>query len=84
MTATEHLIAWIESSHPHYKRLLQLERDRKALGPEHNASLASDALSLMTCAYREATRGGDMFMGEHSPRTILDAAAAALEWEQEA
>lgn len=86
MTAVEHLIAWIESSREHYDRLLKLERDRKAAEfrhCQHNAHFASEAFGIAVSAYREATRGGDMFMSEHSPRTILDAACALLEWELE-
>lgn len=85
MTATEHLIAWIESSREHYDRLLKLERDLKMVdAAQCNASNAAEAVSIVASAYREATRGGDMFMGEHSPRTLLDAASALLDWELEA
>jgi hypothetical protein len=83
MTAVEHIIAWIESSRPHYERLLKLEIGRKALGSEANVGIADEALSIVTSAYREATRGGDMFPADQSPATILDAAKALLEWELE-
>lgn len=84
MTAVEHLVAWIGSSREHYDRLLALEIDRKAADPGSNAAIAVEAVLIVASAYREATRGGDMFMGEHSPGTILDAAIALLDWELEA
>lgn len=83
MTAVEHIIAWIESSRPHYERLVQLERDRKGFDARFNGRVAGDAFSIVSSAYREATRGGDMFAEEHTPRTLLDASAALLEWELE-
>lgn len=83
MTAVEHIIAWIESSRPHYERLLQLELDRKAENFRYNSSLAHRAVNIVTDAYREAVTGGDMLAEDHSPKTILDAAKALLEWELE-
>lgn len=84
MTAVEHIITWICSSQPEYLALCQLERDRKALGPAFNRKVASDAFRLASSAYGQMVRGGDAYMGEHSPLTILDAAKALLEWELEA
>lgn len=88
MTAVEHIIAWIESSRPHYERLIELERDRKARTiagtlTRYNEGLALRAFNIVSDAYREATRGGDMFREDHSPATILDAAKALLTWELE-
>jgi hypothetical protein len=83
MTAVEHIIAWIESSRPHYERLLQLGIDRKAGNFRYNSSLALRALNIVTDAYSEAVRGGDMFAEQHSPATLLDAARALLDWELE-
>jgi hypothetical protein len=83
MTAVEHIIAWIESSRPHYEGLVQLERDRKGFDSRFNSVLARQALNIVASAYTEATRGGDMFPEDHSPATILDAAKALLEWEME-
>lgn len=82
MTAVEHIIAWIESSQPHYNRLLQLERLRKGSPPQHPV-IAEIALGIAIDAYREATRGGDMFPVDQSPATLLDAAKALLKWEME-
>lgn len=84
MTAVEHIIAWIESSRPHYDRLLRLEQDRKSRPVKpYNAGLALRALNIVIDAYAEAVRGGDMFAEDHSPETILDAAKALLSWELE-
>jgi hypothetical protein len=84
MTAVEHIIAWIESSAPEYERLCKLELSRKTAGPQMNSSIAWEAFSIASSAYRQMVRGGDAYMGEHSPMTILDAAKALLEWELEA
>lgn len=83
MTDVEHMIAWIESSRPHYDRLCELERDRKACGSNFNNRLATTAFNIVSSAYREATRGGDMFAEQWSAAGILDAAKALLSWELE-
>lgn len=86
MTAVEHMIAWIESSRPHYERLLQLERNRKAAldaDTSFHALLAQNALAIVVSAYYEAVRSGDMNGDQWSPALVLDAAKAALEWELE-
>lgn len=84
MTAVEHIVCWIESSQPEYNRLCQLERDRKGAPKGLNAKLARQAYGIAEDAYRQMVRGGDAYMGDHSPATILDAAKALLEWELEA
>jgi hypothetical protein len=85
MTAVEHIIAWIESSREHYEELCKLEQIRKATRGQKwdNATLAHRALNIVSSAYREATRGGDMLAIDHSPETLLDAAKAILSWELE-
>jgi hypothetical protein len=88
MTNVEHMIAWIESSRPHYERACQLERDRKARAiagtlTRYNHGLALRAFNIVANAYDEATRGGDMFPEQWSARAILGAASALLEWEME-
>lgn len=89
MTDIEHMIAWIESSRPHYERACQLERDRKrdlAAVPyprSHMTNLAGTALGIVTSAFLEATRGGDMFASEWSAAQLLDAAKELLTWEME-
>jgi hypothetical protein len=84
MTAVEHIVTWIESSAPHYNRLLVLEQTRKASDKRRNRLLASEAFLIAADAYSEMVRGGDAYMGEHTPETILDAAKALLAWELEA
>lgn len=89
MNATEHMIAWIESSRPHYERACQLERDRKRdvsavpYPRSHMTNLAGTALAIVTSAFLEATRGGDMLASEWSAAELLDAAKALLSWEME-
>lgn len=82
MTAVEHIICWIESSKPHYDRLLTLSRNRGDKTWSNDAH-AESALRLVVSAYREMTRGGDAWMHDHSPNTLLDAAKAVLAWELE-
>lgn len=80
MTAVEHIIAWIESSRPHYERLLSLWRNNKHFSDDSNAE---SALRLAVSAYREMIRGGDAWAHDHSSETLLDAAKAILAWELE-
>lgn len=82
MTAVEHIIAWIESSRPHYDRLLKLEIDRKNPRASYNM-IAGYAWSIAVDAYREMISGGDAWASDHSPATILQAAIALTEWELE-
>lgn len=82
MTPVEHMIAWIESSRPHYERLLKLERDRKSR-PASIQWHAFVASSIVASAFAEATRGGDMFASEWTAADLLDAAKALLSWELE-
>lgn len=88
MTNIEHLIAWIESSRPHYDRLCELERERKTRESAGtlkiaNATLALRAFNIASDAYREATTGCDMYAEQWDARSLLDAAGALLEWELE-
>jgi hypothetical protein len=82
MTAIEYIVAWIESSRPHYDRLVRISTSTRP--PENNGSLAISAFNLAADAYREMVRGGDAWAGDHSPETLLDAAKALLAWELEA
>ena len=79
MTGAEHILCWIESSRPHYDRLLNLA----ACKLPRNDTAAQYALSLAADAYREMTRGGDAYTSDHSPRSILEAAILLTEWELE-
>lgn len=83
MTAVEHIVAWIESSRPHYDRLLTLSHNRNS-PIWSDDSKAESAVRLAVSAYREMVKDGDAWAGDHSPATILDAAKALLEWELEA
>lgn len=82
MTAVEHMVAWIESSRAHYDRLCNLYANRTsgAFGLSLQAQIAAN---LAIDAFREATRGGDMFAEQWTPGDLLDAAKALLEWELE-
>lgn len=85
MTGAEHILCWIESSRPHYDRLLLIEQDRKTInGLGTHRTIAIRAFMLVNDAYREMTRGGDAYTSDHSPRSILEAAILITEWELEA
>lgn len=79
MTAEEHIIAWIESSGPHYKRLLNLSVPGNFLS---DALRALEAASLAIAAYREMVKGGDAYASEHDASTILGAALELTKWER--
>ncbi len=83
MDAVEHMIAWIESSRPHYDRLIALEQNRKGAFQRGKVGLATHAFNLVLDAYSEATRGGDMFADDWTPSDLLNAAVALLAWELE-
>lgn len=86
MTAVEHIVAWIESSRPHYARLLEIERHRKFVVQTAPAQAANarNAANLAADAYREMIRGGDALRSDpYSASEILDAAKALLAWEAE-
>lgn len=82
MTGAEHILCWIESSRPHYDRLIAIWRARNSQLWSLD-SKAESALRLATSAYREMTRGGDAYTSDHSPRSILEAAILITEWELE-
>jgi hypothetical protein len=80
MTASEHIVAWIESSRPHYERLLKLS----VPGNFRTDGLrALEAASLAIDAHREMTRGGDAYASDHDAGTILGAAVALVAWRLE-
>lgn len=84
MTGAEHILYWIESSHPHYRRLRDIEDCRKRNDARSTHSgIAERAAQLAADAYREMTRGGDAYTSDHSPRSILEAAILITEWELE-
>lgn len=80
MTAEEHIVAWIESSQPHYKRLLKLSVPGNFIG---NRDRAQCAFSLAADAQREMIRGGDAYRSEQSEINLLRAAAMLCEWRLE-
>lgn len=80
MTAEEHIIAWIESSRPHYDRLLKLSVPGNF---STDAARALEAASLAISAYREMVKGGDAYASEHDASTIIGAALQLTKWERE-
>lgn len=79
MTAEDHIVAWIESSRPHYDRLLALAEPGKIRSPEHRAFFA---MSLVRDAYSEMLVGGDASRDDlYSPAELLRAAILLTEWE---
>jgi hypothetical protein len=87
MKAEEHIIAWIESSRPHYDRLLEIERRRHpdAIGAFYSASvLASHALALVISSYAEMISCGDASREDpYSASELFEAAKLVAAWELE-
>jgi hypothetical protein len=87
MTAEDHIVAWIESSRPHYDRLLEIEKCRKGANLPGYGSIAhfERATRLVADAYREMLRGGDASRSDpYSPADLILAATLILTWELEA
>lgn len=82
MTGAEHILCWIESSKPHYDRLLAIWKARRSKIWSLD-SKAESAVRLATSAYREMIRGGDAYTSDHSARSILEAAILIVDWELE-
>jgi len=87
MTAQDHILAWIESSRPHYERLLEIEKCRK--GPQFRGyGQIADferASRLVIDAYREMLRCGDASKSDpYSSADLVLVVALVLLWELEA
>lgn len=82
MTAEEHIIAWIESSQPHYRRLLAYSQNRNS-PVWTDDSRAESAVRLAVSAYNEMIKGGDAWASDHDASTIIGAALAISKWELE-
>lgn len=81
MTAEQHIIAWIESSRPHYDRLIKLWVDRPHMT---HVLVVQLALNLVLSAYREMLSCGDASRDDmYSPVELARTAAALCEWELE-
>lgn len=82
-----HIIAWVESSRPHYDRLLDIERRRKpgcADGFMRTTGIAAAASNLAVQAYSEMFSCGDASRDDpYSAVEILRAAILIAEWELE-
>lgn len=85
MTGDEHIIAWIESSGPHYAKLREIYRRRKPGCPDGyitQGGLQAAALNLVYSAYYEMLRSGDaQHDDKYSAAERLRAALAVVEWE---
>lgn len=82
MTAEEHIVTWIESSQPHYRRLIELSAPENIFsgGAGIRARIATN---LASSAYHEMIRCGDAYASEHDAGTILGAARMLAEWKLE-
>lgn len=70
MTAEEHIIAWIESSQPHYRKLLHISVPGNFLS---DLGRAHACMNLAAEAYREMIKGGDAWASDHDASTIIGA-----------
>jgi len=80
MTVEEHIIAWIESSQPHYRKLLHISVPGNFLS---DLGRAHACMNLAAEAYREMIKGGDAWASDHDASTIIGAALAISKWELE-
>lgn len=80
MTAEEHIVCWIESSQPHYRKLLEISKPGNFM---RDTGRAYACINLAVSAYQEMVRGGDAWADEHDASTILGAALALSKWELE-
>lgn len=80
MTPEQHILCWIESSQPHYRRLLKLSVPGNFIGYRDRAQRA---LNLAADAQREMIRDGDAHRSEHDEIVMLRAAAMLCEWRLE-
>ena len=80
MTAEEHIVCWIESNQPHYRKLLNIAEPDNFI---RYTGRAYACINLAVSAYQEMVRGGDAWAGEHDASTILGAALALSKWELE-
>lgn len=80
MIAEEHIIAWIESSQPHYKKLLQISVAGNFLS---DLGRAHACMNLAVRAYREMIKCGDARASDHDASSIIGAALAISKWELE-
>lgn len=80
MTGAEHILAWIESSRPHYKKLLGISIPGNFLS---DSGRAYACLNLAQEAYRAMVKCGDAYASDHDAGTILGAALAIASWRLE-
>lgn len=85
MTAEDHIIAWIESSGPHYRQLRDIHRRRQPHCPDgfrRSDALAAMVFNLVTQSYREMVRTGDADKDDpYSAVELLRAAIMLAQWE---
>lgn len=80
MNAEQHIVAWIESSGPHYRRLLKLAIRGNFIG---NRDRAQFAFNLAADAQRDMIYCGDAYKSEQDETAICRAAALLCEWRLE-
>lgn len=77
MTGEDHIVAWAESSKPHYDRLLRIATPGNF---RSDVNRANACLMLAINVYQAACKSGDMFARDHNAGTILRAAVLFSEW----
>lgn len=80
MTGEFHIISWIESSKPHYDKLLYISVPGNFLS---DASRARACMNLALESYHEMIKCGDAWASDHDASTIIGAALAIANWEFE-
>lgn len=77
MTGEEHIVAWIESSKPHYDRLLWIATPGNF---RSDVNRANACLLLAVNAYQDMIKCGDAYKSDHDSSTILGAALELSKW----
>lgn len=75
----QHILSWVESSFPHYERLLRISRPGNYMSDINRAHactmLAANALQAMI-------KGGDAHKMNHDASSVLRAAVLFSEWKE--
>ena len=79
MSGEDHIVAWAESSRPHYERLLRIATPGNF---RSNVNRANACLMLAVNVYQAACKSGDMFARDHDAGSILRAAVMISEWKE--
>lgn len=77
MTGEDHILAWVESSKPHYDRLLRIAKT----GNFHSDINRAHACTMLAAnALQAMVKCNDAYKSDHDAGTVLRAAVLFSEW----